>query len=93
MAGWLRSKGVKKGDRVCAYMPNCSETIITMLATTSLGGIFSSCSSDFGAAGVIDRFEQIEPKILVAANGYFYNGKLIERMSEIKTICKKTTNT
>ena len=88
MAGWLRSKGVKKGDRVCAYMPNCSETIITMLATTSLGGIFSSCSSDFGAAGVIDRFEQIEPKILVAANGYFYNGKLIERMSEIKTICK-----
>ena len=88
MAGWLRSKGVKKGDRVCAYMPNCSETIITMLATTSLGGIFSSCSSDFGAAGVIDRFEQIEPKILVAANGYFYNGKLIERMSEIETISK-----
>ncbi len=88
MAGWLRSKGVKKGDRVCAYMPNCSETIITMLATTSLGGIFSSCSSDFGAAGVIDRFEQIEPKILVAANGYFYNGKLIERTNEIETIAK-----
>ena len=91
MAGWLKSKGIKKGDRVCAYMPNCSETIITMLATASLGGIFSSCSSDFGAAGVIDRFEQIEPKILVAANGYNYNGKLINRMEEIDTISKELT--
>jgi acetoacetyl-CoA synthetase len=92
MAGWLKSKGIKKGDRVCAYMPNCSETIITMLATSALGAIFSSCSSDFGVEGVIDRFEQIEPKILVATNGYLYNGKLIERAEEIKTISKRLTS-
>ncbi len=92
MAGWLKSKGIKKGDRVCAYMPNCSETIITMLATSALGAIFSSCSSDFGIEGVIDRFEQIEPKILVATNGYLYNGKLIDRAAEIKTISKRLTS-
>ena len=92
MARWLKSKGIKKGDRVCAYMPNSSETIITMLATSALGAIFSSCSSDFGVEGVIDRFEQIEPKILVATNGYLYNGKLIERAEEIKTISKRLTS-
>ena len=89
MAGWMKRQGVKKGDRVCAYMPNCSETIITMLATSALGAIFSSCSSDFGIEGVIDRFEQIEPKILVSANGYLYNGKVIDRSEEIKTISKR----
>ncbi len=89
MAGWMKGQGVKKGDRVCAYMPNCSETIITMLATSALGAIFSSCSSDFGIEGVIDRFEQIEPKILVSANGYLYNGKVIDRSEEIKTISKR----
>ncbi len=89
MAGWMKSKGVKKGDRVCCYMPNCSETVITMLATSALGAIFSSCSSDFGIEGVIDRFEQIEPKIMIAANGYLYNGKVIERSADIKTISKR----
>ena len=89
MAGWLKSKGIQKGDRVCAYMPNCSETIITMLATSALGAIFSSCSSDFGVEGVIDRFEQIEPKIMIAANGYLYNGKVIDRSEEVKTISKR----
>ena len=89
MADWMKRQGVKKGDRVCAYMPNCSETIITMLATSALGAIFSSCSSDFGIEGVIDRFEQIEPKILVSANGYLYNGKVIDRSEEIKTISKR----
>ncbi len=89
MAGWLKSKGVKKGDRVCAYMPNCSETVISMLATSALGAIFSSCSSDFGVEGVIDRFEQIEPKIMIAANGYLYNGKVIDRLENIKRISKR----
>ncbi len=89
MAGWMKGKGVKKGDRVCAYMPNCSETIISMLATSALGAIFSSCSSDFGIEGVIDRFEQIEPKIMIATNGYLYNGKVIDRSEEIKTISKR----
>ncbi len=89
MAGWMKNKGVKKGDRVCAYMPNCSETVITMLATSALGAIFSSCSSDFGVEGVIDRFEQIEPKIMIAANGYLYNGKVIDRSEELNTISKR----
>ncbi len=89
MAGWMKNKGVRKGDRVCAYMPNCSETVITMLATSALGAIFSSCSSDFGVEGVVDRFEQIEPKIMIAANGYLYNGKVIDRSEEIKTISKR----
>ncbi len=89
MAGWLKSKGIQKGDRVCAYMPNCSETIITMLATSAIGAIFSSCSSDFGIDGVIDRFEQIEPKVMIAADGYLYNGKVIDRSEEIKAISKR----
>ena len=86
LAGWLKENGISKGDRVCAYMPNCPETIITMLATASLGAIFSSCSTDFGVAGVLDRFHQIEPKILVTVDGYLYNGKAIERHEEVHQI-------
>ena len=67
-------------------MPNCPETIITMLATASLGAVFSSCSTDFGVAGVLDRFQQIEPKILVTVDGYLYNGKAIERHEEVHQI-------
>ena len=86
LAGWLKENGISKGDRVCAYMPNCPETIITMLATASLGAVFSSCSTDFGVAGVLDRFHQIEPKILVTVDGYLYNGKAIERHEEVNQI-------
>ena len=86
LAGWLKKNGISKGDRVCAYMPNCPETIITMLATASLGAVFSSCSTDFGVAGVLDRFQQIEPKILVTVDGYLYNGKAIERHEEVHQI-------
>ena len=86
LAGWLKENGISKGDRVCAYMPNCPETIITMLATASLGAVFSSCSTDFGVAGVLDRFQQIEPKILVTGDGYLYNGKAIERHEEVHQI-------
>ena len=86
LAGWLKENGISKGDRVCAYMPNCPETIITMLATASLGAVFSSCSTDFGVAGVLDRFKQIEPKILVTVDGYLYNGKVIERNEEVHQI-------
>ena len=86
LAGWLKENGISKGDRVCAYMPNCPETIITMLATASLGAVFSSCSTDFGVAGVLDRFQQIEPKILVTVDGYLYNGKAIERHEEVHEI-------
>ena len=86
LAGWLKENGISKGDRVCAYMPNCPETIITMLATASLGAVFSSCSTDFGVAGVLDRFQQIEPKVLVTVDGYLYNGKIIERHEEVHQI-------
>ena len=86
MAGYLKKNGIKKGDRVCAYMPNCPETIITMLATSALGAVFSSCSTDFGVSGVLDRFKQIEPKILVTVDGYLYNGKSIDRHNEIHEI-------
>ena len=86
MAGYLKENGIKKGDRVCAYMPNCPETIITMLATSALGAVFSSCSTDFGVSGVLDRFKQIEPKILVTVDGYLYNGKRIDRHNEVHEI-------
>ena len=75
LAQALRGAGLKAGDRVGAMMPNVPETLIAMLATTSLGGIWSSCSPDFGVQGVLDRFGQIEPRVLFAADGYFYNGK------------------
>lgn len=74
-AAGLRQHGVKADDRVAAMMPNCIETIIAMLATTSLGAIWSSCSPDFGVQGVLDRFGQIDPKVLITVDGYFYNGK------------------
>ncbi len=78
--------GVKKGDRVAAYMPNMPETLIACLAATSLGAIWSSASPDFGSQGLIDRFGQIEPKILVAADGYFYNGKTIDCLQKVRDV-------
>ena len=74
---WMKLQGVKKGDRVAAYLPNIPEAVISYISTSAIGGIWSSCSPDFGAAGVIDRFSQIEPKILFIANINFYNGKQI----------------
>jgi acetoacetyl-CoA synthetase len=73
----LLSLGVGPGDRVAALIPNCPEAIIGMLATASIGALWSSCSPDFGAGGVVDRFGQIEPKVLISADGYRYNGKTI----------------
>jgi acetoacetyl-CoA synthetase len=82
----LRGAGVTAGDRVAGWLPNIPETVIAMLATASLGAIWSSCSPDFGAEGVLDRFAQIEPKVLFVTDGYVYNGKqvsLLERTGEI----------
>ena len=76
----LRNMGVQRGDRVVAYMPNIPETTITFLACASLGAIWSSCSPDFGPQSVIDRFQQIEPKVLFAVDGYQYNGRLFDRL-------------
>ncbi len=77
LANFLKTQGVSKGDRIAAYMPNMPETVIMMLATSSIGAIFSSASPDFGVDGVLDRFGQIEPKILLTTDGYWYNGKEI----------------
>jgi len=71
----LKSAGVRKGDRVAAVVPNMPEAIISMLAVNSLGAIWASCSPDFGLQAMLDRFQQIEPKVLIYADGYFYNGK------------------
>jgi len=75
LAQALRAAGVKAGDRVGAIMSNVPEALVAMLATTSLGGVWSSCSPDFGVQGVLDRFGQIEPRVLFAVDGYLYNGK------------------
>ena len=90
LAATLRGHlALNRGDRVAAYMPNLPETIISMLAATSLGAIWSSCSPDFGVNGVVDRFKQIEPKILIAADGVFYNGKSFDNVEKIDAIRKK----
>ncbi len=74
----LAAEGVGPGDRVAGFMPNMPETVIAMLAATSLGAVWSSCSPDFGVQGVLDRFGQIEPKVLFCPDGYYYNGKAID---------------
>jgi acetoacetyl-CoA synthetase len=85
-AAGLRAAGVVKGDRVAGFLPNCPEAIIAMLATVSIGAIWSSCSPDFGVSGVVDRFGQIEPKVLFATNGYLYNGKSIDTLPVVAGI-------
>lgn len=75
IAAGLRAAGVEHGDRVAGFLPNCPEAIIAMLAATSIGAVWSSCSPDFGVNGVVDRFGQIEPKVLFTVNGYYYNGR------------------
>ena len=82
----LRSAGVVKGDRVAGFLPNCPEAIIAMLATTSIGAIWSSCSPDFGINGIVDRFGQIKPKVLFCADGYFYNGKRHDCLESVKGV-------
>lgn len=82
----LKAWGVRKGDRVAAYMPNMPETVIACLATASLGAIWSSASPDFGVQGLIDRFGQIEPKILIAVDGYFYNGKVLDCLQKVREV-------
>src|SRR5712691_1004903 len=82
----LAASGVQKGDRVAAMLPNLPESVALMLAVTSLGAIFSSCSPDFGERGVLDRFGQIEPKVFVASDGYWYAGKRVEIADKLKTV-------
>ncbi|GLW31498.1 acetoacetate--CoA ligase [Actinoplanes regularis] len=82
----LKARGVGRGDRVAAYAPNIPETYVLMLATASLGAIFSSCAPEFGSRSVIDRWSQIEPKVLVAVDGYRYGDKPVDRSAEVLAI-------
>jgi acetoacetyl-CoA synthetase len=85
-AAALRAQGVGVGDRVVGWMPNLPETVIVMLAAASIGAVWSSCSPDFGTKGVLDRFGQIAPKVLIAADGYWYAGKRIDCMPRLREI-------
>lgn len=86
LAASLKEFGVQPGDRVAGFMPNMPETIVAMLASVSLGATWSSCSPDFGKKGVLDRFGQIKPKVLFAANGYWFKGKNIDSQERISDI-------
>ncbi len=86
LAAALKADGVGPGDRVAAYMPNMPETVIGMLATTALGAVWSSCSPDFGIQGVLDRFGQIEPTVLIAVEGYYYAGKSLDIRDKVAAV-------
>ena len=88
LANFLIKEGVVKGDRVAAYMPNVPETVIMMLAASSIGAIFSSASPDFGVDGVLDRFGQIEPKILITTDSYWYNGKEVNITNKVLEVVR-----
>jgi acetoacetyl-CoA synthetase len=92
LAKSLRDMGVVKGDRVAGFMPNMIETVVAMLATTSIGAIWSSCSPDFGIKGVLDRFGQIEPKVLFTTDGYFFKGKKFDSLERISNIIKELSS-
>src|SRR5207237_4126333 len=89
VAAALKAEGIEPSDRIAAYLPNMPETIIAMLGTTALGAVWSSCSPDFGVQGVVDRFGQIEPTVLFAVDGYWYNGKVIPVLDKVAAIVAK----
>ena len=86
LAAALRLAGVRKDDRVAGFMPNLAETVIAMLAATSIGAVWSSCSPDFGLQGVLDRFGQIQPKVIVSAAGYPYNGRTFDSLEKVSKV-------
>ena len=89
IAAALKGRGVEPGDRVAGFMPNVTETVVAMLAATSLGAVWTSCSPDFGFQGVMDRFGQVKPKVLFAANGYYYNGKAHDSLDKVRQIAEE----
>jgi acetoacetyl-CoA synthetase len=89
VAARLRELGVGKGDRVAAFIANRPEAVVAMLATASIGAVWSSCSPDFGIDAVLDRFGQIAPKVLFATDGYFYNGKSIDSLPTVRAVAQK----
>jgi acetoacetyl-CoA synthetase len=91
VAASLREMGVRRGDRVVSFMPNIPETLIAFLAAASIGAVWSSCSPDFGTRSVVDRFKQIEPKVLFAVDGYPYGGKSFERQTALRQLQEALT--
>ena len=89
VADHFKQWGITKGDRVAGYLPNMPETVAAMLAAASLGGVWTACSPDFGTQGVIDRFSQIEPKVLITVDGYYYNGKTFSCLDRLPEILEK----
>jgi len=85
---WLRACGVQPGDRVASYLPNIPQAVVAMLATTSVGAIWTSCSPDFGWRGVLDRFDQLQPKVLFCVDGYSYGGRYFDRSAELRQIVR-----
>ncbi|MFW1676326.1 acetoacetate--CoA ligase [Pontibacter sp. JAM-7] len=85
----LSRAGIQPGDIVAGYLPNIPETLVAMLATTALGAVWTSCSPDFGSHGVIDRFGQVKPKLLICADGYQYNGQNIDVLPRVKSISRE----
>ncbi len=86
---WLEEVGLEAGDRVVAVLPNIAETVSVMLGTTALGGVFSSASPDFGEQGLLDRFAQVGPKVVIACDGYRYNGKIVDIRERISAVLKQ----
>jgi acetoacetyl-CoA synthetase len=89
IAAGLRELGIGPGDRVAGFVPNLPEAVIAMLATSSLGAAWTSCSPDFGIHGVLDRFGQVAPRVLFAADGYFYNGKTIDSLASVRGVLEQ----
>lgn len=89
LAQFFRENGVQPGDRVAAFLPNSPHAVVAVLASMSVGAVWSSCSPDFGAASVADRFAQIQPKILIAADGYAYGGKAFDKRDTVRDICQR----
>ena len=88
LANWLRLQGLRPGDRACAYMPNLTETIVAMLSCTSIGAAWASCGSELGPSAVLDRFGQIEPKVMFTSDGYFYGNKIFNILPHAEMIAK-----
>jgi len=89
IAAALKALGIEPGDRVAGFMPNVTETVVAMLAATSLGAVWTSCSPDFGFQGVMDRFGQVKPKVLFAADGYYYNGNAYDSLGKVRQIAEE----
>ena len=89
IAAALKACGIEPGDRVAGFMPNITETVVAMLAATSVGAVWTSCSPDFGFQGVMDRFGQVKPKVLFAADGYYYNGKAHDSLEKVRQIAEE----